>query len=160
MKYKKAPRSQDSITDLLVKDIIEVEEEMEKSWYDLLQSLRGTKLDSLILLIVTSAVIPIFKKLSTSPILGFLLTGTLLGPNGLSWVSDVHMMHVLGELGNFDRSWRVSPPFTVGIVFFLFEMGLELSLDRLRKMKKDVFGLGTSQFVLTAASISAVAKLW
>lgn len=51
-------------------------------------------------------------------------------------------------------------PFTVGIVFFLFEMGLELSLDRLRKMKKDVFGLGTSQFVLTAASISAVAKLW
>lgn len=104
MKYKKAPRSQDSITDLLVKDIIEVEEEMEKSWYDLLQSLRGTKLDSLILLIVTSAVIPIFKKLSTSPILGFLLTGTLLGPNGLSWVSDVHMMHVLGELGNFDRS--------------------------------------------------------
>ena len=72
---------------------------MEKSWYDLLQSLRGAKLDSLILLIVTSAVIPIFKKLSTSPILGFLLTGTLLGPNGLSWVSDVHMMHVLGELG-------------------------------------------------------------
>ena len=97
--YKKAPKAQDSLTDIIVKDIIEVEEEMEKSWYDLLQSLRGAKLDSLILLIVTSAVIPIFKKLSTSPILGFLLTGTLLGPNGLSWVSDVHMMHVLGELG-------------------------------------------------------------
>ena len=103
-KYKQAPKTQDSLTDMLVKDIIEVEEEMEKSWYDLLQSLRGTKLDSLILLIVTSAVIPIFKKLSTSPILGFLLTGTLLGPNGLSWVSDVHMMHVLGELGRLTFS--------------------------------------------------------
>jgi Kef-type K+ transport system membrane component KefB len=38
-------------------------------------------------------------------------------------------------------------------------MGLELSLDRLKKMKKDVFGLGTSQFFLTAACISGVAKM-
>ena len=39
----------------------------------------------------------------------------------------------------------------LGIVFFLFEMGLELSLERLRAMRKDVFGLGTSQFLLTSA---------
>jgi hypothetical protein len=83
----------------VIEDLREVEEEMGRSWCNLVQSLQGAKLDSLILLVVTSAIIPIFKKLNTSPILGFLLTGTLLGPNMLSWVDDVHMMHVLGELG-------------------------------------------------------------
>jgi Kef-type K+ transport system membrane component KefB len=39
----------------------------------------------------------------------------------------------------------------LGIVFFLFEMGLELSIARLNAMKKDVFGLGTSQFLVTSA---------
>lgn len=63
------------------------------------------------------------------------MTGTLLGPTGLSWVKDVHMIDHLGELG---------------IVFFLFEMGLELSLEKLTAMKKDVFGLGTSQFLVTS----------
>jgi|TARA_B110000305_G_C18828098_1_gene354490 Kef-type K+ transport system membrane component KefB len=33
----------------------------------------------------------------------------------------------------------------LGIVFFLFEMGIELSTERLKSMKKDVFGLGLSQ---------------
>ena len=40
----------------------------------------------------------------------------------------------------------------LGIVFFLFEMGLELSIARLNAMKKDVFGLGTMQFLLTSAA--------
>ena len=44
----------------------------------------------------------------------------------------------------------------LGIVFFLFEMGLELSVARLNAMKRDVFGLGTSQFLVTAAVGSAV----
>ena len=39
----------------------------------------GAKLDTLIMLIVTSAVIPIFKRLNLSPILGFLMMGTVLG---------------------------------------------------------------------------------
>lgn len=52
------------------------------------------------------------------------------------------MIDVLGELG---------------IVFFLFEMGLELSLEKLKAMKKDVFGLGTSQFLLTAGVATGIA---
>ena len=69
--------------------------------------------------------------------------GTVLGPNGLNWFRDVHMIDMLGELG---------------IVFFLFEIGLELSLERLMAMKRDVFGLGTAQFMGTAAAISLVSK--
>jgi len=37
-------------------------------------------------------------------------------------------------------------------------MGLELSLERLKAMRKDVFGLGTSQFLVTSAVITAVGK--
>ena len=44
----------------------------------------------------------------------------------------------------------------LGIVFFLFEMGLELSVARLNAMKKDVFGLGSAQFLVTAAAGSAI----
>eukprot|EP00981_Chlorochromonas_danica_P007235 scaffold1618_cov158-Ochromonas_danica.AAC.19 len=116
-----------------------VEQEVQRSWYQLRKSLQGAKLDSLIMLMATSAVIPLFKKLNTSPIVGFLLTGTLIGPQGLNWVKDLHTIDSLGELG---------------IVFFLFEMGLELSLERLKAMRRDVFGLGTSQFLLTTASIT------
>ena len=52
-------------------------------------------------------------------------------------MKDVHKVDLLGELG---------------IVFFLFEMGLELSLERLKAMRKDVFGLGTSQFLVSTAA--------
>ena len=114
----------------------DVEIEVGRTFENLFTSLQGAKLDTLILLIVTSAVIPIFKAYNVSSILGFLFFGTVLGPNGLHWLKDVHMIDMLGELG---------------IVFFLFEIGLELSLERLMSMKKDVFGLGTSQFLLTSA---------
>lgn len=110
-----------------------------------MKSLQGTKQDSLIMLIATSIVIPVFKRLNTSPIVGFMLTGTLLGPSGLNWVKDLHMVDKLGELG---------------IVFFLFEMGLELSLERLKSMRKDVFGLGTSQFAVTTVLAASVCKIF
>lgn len=118
-----------------VEDRFDPSFEVQTSWKRLVQSLEGAKLDTLIMLIATSVVIPVFTSLKTSPILGFMLTGTLLGPNGLNCIRDVHMIDKLGELG---------------IVFFLFEMGLELSLERLKAMRKDVFGLGTSQFLVTS----------
>jgi len=121
----------------------EVFAEMRKAWTRLYDSMQGSKLDALLPLLVTSAVIPAFKLMNVSPILGFLVAGTILGPSGLNWVADVHALDHLGE---------------IGIVFFLFEMGLELSIDKLKSMKKDVFGLGLSQFLLSTAVIAAVAR--
>jgi Kef-type K+ transport system membrane component KefB len=110
-----------------------------KSMRDLGDSLSGMKMDILLPLLVTSVVIPVFKSLGLSPILGFLAMGTLLGPSCLNAVSDVHALDHMGE---------------VGIVFFLFEMGLELSVGKLISMKRDVFGLGLSQFVVSAAVLA------
>ena len=106
---------------------------------DLRQYMQGPKSDTLLLLLATSLITPLCKKLGTSPILGFLAAGMALGPNALGLISGIHTTETLAELG---------------IVFFLFEMGIELSLERLASMKKDVFGLGFSQFVLTALAIA------
>lgn len=107
--------------------------------------MKGTKSDALILLLATALVTPLSLRLGISPILGFLSSGMLLGPNGFGLINGIHSTEVLAELG---------------IVFFLFEMGIELSMERLMQMRKDVFGLGFSQYVLTALAIASVGSLF
>jgi len=106
--------------------------------------MKGPRSDTLLLLLATAVITPLCKMMGTSPILGFLASGMLLGPNGFGLISDIHTTETLAELG---------------IVFFLFEMGIELSLERLTSMKRDVFGLGLSQFVCTAVAIAGVGKV-
>lgn len=100
--------------------------------------------DALILLGTTVAIIPIMQRLNTSPILGFLAAGIALGPNGFALVSDVGTSKALAELG---------------VVFFLFEMGLELSTSKLKSLGSDVFGLGTTQFVVSALLLGSVSMM-
>jgi len=109
-------------------------EEVKSALSDLSRYM-GPKKDILVLLAATALIPSIcVNVLNISPILGFLAAGTLLGPNLFNVIQDTHMVELLGELG---------------IVFFLFEMGVELSTERLIQMKKDVFGLGLSQFTGT-----------
>jgi Kef-type K+ transport system membrane component KefB len=56
--------------------------------------------------------------------------GALIGPYALGIIQDVESIRHLAELG---------------VVFLLFNIGLELSFDRLRSMGKFVFGMGTAQ---------------
>ena len=111
---------------------------------DLGRYMKGPKSDTLFLLLATALITPLCKRLGTSPILGFLAAGMLLGPNGYGIISGIHTTETLAELG---------------IVFFLFEMGIELSVERLMSMRKDVFGLGFSQFVVTALALAGVGGL-
>lgn len=117
--------------------------EMGSSVHHLFESFQS-KSEGLLLLGLNSVVTPLFAKLRLSPIVGFLLSGILLGPNGLNVIKNLHLVDVLGELG---------------IVLFLFEMGLELSLEKLISMKKDVFGLGSAQFLLTSLVFGGIAAL-
>lgn len=128
-------------------DMAELSEETKKTFreaiVDLNAYMKGPKSDTLFLLLATALITPLCKMAGTSPILGFLASGMLLGPNGFGVISGIHTTETLAELG---------------IVFFLFEMGIELSVERLKSMKKDVFGLGLSQYTITAALIGMVAK--
>jgi len=111
---------------------------------DLASYMRGPKSDALIVLLATALITPLCKRAGLNPILGFLASGMLLGPNGFGVIRGIHTTEVFAELG---------------IVFFLFEMGIELSIDRLMQMRRDVFGLGLSQFLITAAAVAGIGGL-
>lgn len=100
--------------------------------------------DALVLLLTTVVIVPLAKRSGISPILGFLAAGIALGPKGFELVRDVGTSKALAELG---------------VVFFLFEMGLELSTSKLKSLWGDVFGLGTVQFFVTGALISVASVM-
>jgi CPA2 family monovalent cation:H+ antiporter-2 len=91
--------------------------------------------DFLIILIAAVAVVSLFRRLRASAMLGYLVAGALIGPHGLGLLQDVSATAVLGQLG---------------VVFLLFSIGLELSIDRLVGLRRYVFGLAAAQVVVTA----------
>lgn len=99
--------------------------------------------DVLWLLFASVFAVTIVNKIpGGSPVLGFLLGGALVGPFGLGMLHHVQNVKVLAEFG---------------VVFLLFNIGLELSYDRLVSMSKYIFGLGSAQMLLTTIVGAAVA---
>lgn len=109
--------------------------------------------DLVLFLATAGIVVPLFKRLKVSPILGFLGAGVALGPFGLG---------ALAERAPWLRAVAVSRPEEVaqlaefGVVFLLFSIGLELSWERLRAMRRMVFGLGAAQVLTGAVGIAAL----
>ncbi len=82
-------------------------------------------------------ILTIFYRFQVPPVLGFLVTGILIGPSGLGILNG-------GEsVLNAD----------LGIIFLLFTIGVDLSLKELWKMKKDLILGGTLQIILTTAVV-------
>lgn len=112
--------------------------------------------DAIVILGAVGLVIPAFASLRLSPVVGFILIGMLVGPHGLGALA--------GEVP-WLRWVTISNPRTVatygeiGIVLLMFAIGLELSFERLKVMRRLVFGLGTAQVVLTGALIAGALVL-
>jgi CPA2 family monovalent cation:H+ antiporter-2 len=100
--------------------------------------------DALIFLLAAVVIVPIFQTLRVRPIVGYLIAGASIGPFGLTLVQDVEGTHRLAEFG---------------VVFMLFMIGLELSLERLRLMARHVFLLGASQVAATGLALGSLAVL-
>jgi CPA2 family monovalent cation:H+ antiporter-2 len=112
--------------------------------------------DVVLFLATAGIVVPLFKRFKISPILGFLGAGVALGPYGLgalaqtlTWLKPLTITNEtqIAELAEF------------GVVFLLFMIGLELSWERLRLLKRLVFGLGAVQTIGSAVVIGAIAHL-
>ena len=113
----------------------------------------GEYKDLVVFLAAAGVVVPLFNRLKISPVLGFLAAGVLLGPDGLarfadtapwlSWltISDATQIRSLSELG---------------VAFLLFMIGLELSWERLRAMRRLVFGLGLTQVAVCTVALASV----
>ncbi len=99
-------------------------------------------LDEVLWLLAGSVlVVAVLRRLNLPSILGYLVVGIALGPNGLSLVERVEDVRILAELG---------------VVFLLFTLGLEFSLPRMLVMKVEVFVLGGAQVLLTTLAGAAV----
>ncbi|XBH89211.1 hypothetical protein VPH35_081157 [Triticum aestivum] len=94
--------------------------------------------DTLTFLGVTVLVVPAFRVVKASPILGFFCAGVVLNQFGL--IRNLTDVKLLSE-------W--------GILFLLFEMGLELSLSRLKALAKFAFGIGLPQVLLSTLAFAA-----
>ncbi|MCE2509729.1 MAG: monovalent cation:proton antiporter-2 (CPA2) family protein [Alphaproteobacteria bacterium] len=105
----------------------------------------GFLLDILFLLVAAVLVVPIAQRFRLSPILGYLVAGALIGPYGFALLDDVKGIETLAKFG---------------VVFLLFMIGLELSVERLRVMARLVFGLGTTQVVLCGVALGGLAVWW
>lgn len=90
-------------------------------------------------------IVPLFKKIRVSPILGFLAVGAIIGPNSLGIVKDIYGVQHFAELG---------------VIFLLFTIGLELSFERLKAYAPIIFGFGSAQVLLCSLVIGATAYWW
>jgi CPA2 family monovalent cation:H+ antiporter-2 len=114
----------------------------------------GIYKDILIVLGAAGVAIPLLRKLGVSSILGFLLTGMVLGPHVLGTLAG--KMPFLGPLV-LKEGEGFSGLAELGVVFLLFLIGLELSPERLRTMRNLVFGLGGTQVVLSTLALALAA---
>ncbi len=100
--------------------------------------------EAIVFLAATVVAVPIAKRLRLGSVVGYLAAGAAVGPQGLALLgSGEDVLHV-AELG---------------VVLLLFVIGLELDPQKLWRMKRDIFGLGTAQVILTGCCLYAIARL-
>lgn len=88
--------------------------------------------DLLLLLFFAIASVLVFRRLRLSNIVAYLFTGFVLGPFLFDFLHSYHELELIAEFG---------------IVFLMFSLGLEFSLNKLIEMRRSVFGLGTLQVI-------------
>ncbi|MCA0256904.1 MAG: monovalent cation:proton antiporter-2 (CPA2) family protein [Proteobacteria bacterium] len=85
--------------------------------------------------------VPLFKRLGLGSVLGYLAAGLAIGPFGLKFIDDAQSILHVAELG---------------VVMFLFIIGLEMQPSRLWSMRGEIFGLGLAQAGACAALLTLV----
>ncbi len=93
-------------------------------------------------LLVASAVMAYFcHRLGVTPIVSFLVTGALIGPQVLGLVQDRELIEAAAE---------------VGVVLLLFTIGIEFSLEKLARIQRLIFVGGGLQVGLVVAAVTGI----
>ncbi len=101
----------------------------------------GDLLPVVMLLGAAVVAVPLFKRLGLGSVLGYLAAGLALGPFGLAWFTDAQSILHTAELG---------------VVMFLFLIGLEMRPSHLWSLRREIFGLGSLQVVVCGALLTLV----
>lgn len=91
-----------------------------------------------VLLAAAVIAVPLFRRAGLGTVLGYLAAGLMIGPYGLGFFQDPQAVIHLAELG---------------VVLFLFIIGLEMQPSRLWAMRGEIFGLGVMQVGLAMAAL-------
>jgi len=109
--------------------------------------------DALVVLATAGVVVPLVQRLGISPILGYLVAGAILGPLGLgSFISEIPVLYWVTVVD----AKNVAGIADLGVVFLLFLIGLEMSVERLTTMRRLVLGLGGFQVAVSTIVIAAI----
>lgn len=85
--------------------------------------------------------VPLFKRMGLGSVLGYLAAGLAIGPFGMGLISDPATILHTAELG---------------VVMYLFVIGLEMQPSHLWSLRKAIFGLGSLQVVVCGALLTGV----
>ncbi len=106
------------------------------------RSTRSIYREALLFLVTAGVVAPLFFRIHVSPVLGYLLAGVALGPFGLGRLAGRVPWLDAFALTNVEAIDRLA---AFGVVALMFTIGLELKFERLKSLRKLVFGLGLAQ---------------
>ncbi len=84
--------------------------------------------------------VPAFRFIGLSAILGYLVAGMAIGPSGIGFFTDPNTLFGIAE---------------IGVVMFLFVIGLELKVSQLVAMRRDIAWLGSLQMIPTTLLLMA-----
>jgi len=108
------------------------------------ESSAGDLLKVVALLGAAVVMVPLFRRFGLGSVLGYLAGGLAIGPFGLGWFTHPEAILHVAELG---------------VVMFLFVIGLEMRPSHLWNLRGEIFGLGTLQVGLCSALLTGVAVL-
>ncbi|WP_151823652.1 monovalent cation:proton antiporter-2 (CPA2) family protein [Acinetobacter nosocomialis] len=98
-----------------------------------------------VLLAAAVIAVPIFKRIGLGSVLGYLIAGLIIGPFGFAFFQDSTAILHIAELG---------------IVMYLFVIGLEMQPSHLWSLRREIFGLGTLQIIFCALALTGVGLLF
>lgn len=94
--------------------------------------------DIVIIICLAVIVLLLFRKIRIHPVLAFFLTGMLAGPQGFALIGSVEEVRLLAELG---------------VIFLLFTIGIEFSLERFSQIRRYILIGGALQLTFTLVSV-------
>lgn len=100
--------------------------------------------DITIIFAVSTIVLLFCAKIKIPGILGYLLTGLLISPNGLGFISNTENVTYMAE---------------IGVILLLFTIGLEFSIKQLMALKRSALGGGVLQVLITTFFVAAIFKI-
>jgi CPA2 family monovalent cation:H+ antiporter-2 len=113
--------------------------------------------DVLVFLVAAGLIVPLFHRARIGAVLGFLVIGIVVGPYGFGTLAaDFPWLRYL----TIEDRERVQPFAELGVMFLLFLIGIEMSVERLWSLRRFVAGIGSVQFLVSSVAFGVALSMF